>query len=919
MSGGASWRVALRIARRDARRARARTALVAVLIALPVGAATVADVVWNSQQPDARDVVELTLGTTQAEVQYLDTRGPLVQNPEGSNYRGPGGSDITVSPRDPAEVDATVTRLLPAGNRLVTAHQWGPEQPLRVGDVAVRVMISDEAYAGPDLVGRVRQVSGRAPSAPGEAAISPTLADATGLRLGDRATLPTTTGGTTAVTVVGIAHPREETSRYGSNLVYAAPGTLPTAGPRDGSSWTTMRWIVGGTPVTWDDVRRFNEQGFVVRSRAVLLDPPPDSEVDPSLTDANLRAKAEAAAYGALVSGLVLLQVCFMAGPALAVGARRQHRTLALVAANGGRRADSRRLVLSGGVVTGAVAAAIGVTLGSLTGAGTVVWVQQTGRSVMPRVDLRPLELAGLALVAVLAALVAAAVPAWQAGRRDVVTALRGGAAPGRVNVPLALTGVVAALAGGAGVAAGAAAGNDLLILATLVVLEIGLLLIVPTVVALSARLAGRAPLPLRMAMRDADRHRSRTVPAVAATMAAVAGAVAALMVTSATRDSDAAWWTYTAAPGRALAVGNPVAQAADPANGIPPLAASDPQRLAALLARTLPVSGTWAPLGTAVTADGTRTEINVVQPNGCEQGANAWCASEDDRLRVGFGALVADGRALGLFLDENDGPAWRAASAALERGEVVVGDRDALATDGSVVLRVYEQSSAQDAKSVDHRLRGHLWTGRLTLSAPVLGERSVRALGLRTAYATVVTEMSGEADARAWARATTAADAEPDRPTVQMEYGPSDNTAGAWIALGLALLVGAIGTFSATALALAEGHADAATLAAVGASPRTRRLLAAGQSLVVAGLGSLLGLVAGLITGWAICRQMAGSRPGVAWYEVRSPGSGGREWTLDVPWLWILAVVVGLPVVVSLIVAAVTRSRLRLTRRIGQ
>ena len=46
-------------------------------------------------------------------------------------------------------------------------------------------------------------------------------------------------------------------------------------------------------------------------------------------------------------------------------------------------------------------------------------------------------------------------------------------------------------------------------------------------VLALIARLSGRLPLVLRYAVRDADRHRTRTVPAVSAVAATVAGVVA--------------------------------------------------------------------------------------------------------------------------------------------------------------------------------------------------------------------------------------------------------------------------------------------------------------------------------------------------------------------------------------------------------
>ena len=53
------------------------------------------------------------------------------------------------------------------------------------------------------------------------------------------------------------------------------------------------------------------------------------------------------------------------------------------------------------------------------------------------------------------------------------------------------------------------------------------MILLVPIVVVGVARLAGRLPLSPRYAARDAARHRTRTVPAVAAVAATVAGVVA--------------------------------------------------------------------------------------------------------------------------------------------------------------------------------------------------------------------------------------------------------------------------------------------------------------------------------------------------------------------------------------------------------
>ena len=71
------------------------------------------------------------------------------------------------------------------------------------------------------------------------------------------------------------------------------------------------------------------------------------------------------------------------------------------------------------------------------------------------------------------------------------------------------------------------------------------MILLVPLVLAGLGKVGGRLPLVLRYAVRDAARHRTRTVPAVAAVAATVAGVVAlGIGLTSDEAESEA---TYTA------------------------------------------------------------------------------------------------------------------------------------------------------------------------------------------------------------------------------------------------------------------------------------------------------------------------------------------------------------------------------------
>jgi putative ABC transport system permease protein len=67
------------------------------------------------------------------------------------------------------------------------------------------------------------------------------------------------------------------------------------------------------------------------------------------------------------------------------------------------------------------------------------------------------------------------------------------------------------------------------------------------------------------------------------------------------------------------------------------------------------------------------------------------------------------------------------------------------------------------------------------------------------------------------------------------------------------------VGVAISVALSAAEGRADLATLAAVGAPPRRRRALAAAQALLVAGVGCALGVAFGTFVAYA-ARTTTGS-----------------------------------------------------------
>jgi putative ABC transport system permease protein len=144
----------------------------------------------------------------------------------------------------------------------------------------------------------------------------------------------------------------------------------------------------------------------------------------------------------------------------------------------------------------------------------------------------------------------------------------------------------------------------------------------------------------------------------------------------------------------------------------------------------------------------------------------------------------------------------------------------------------------------------------------------------------------------------------------VYVERGaPSDPHTGSLILLAAVAGLITLGAAAiATGLAAADGRADLATLAAIGAPPRVRRTLALSQAGVVAGLGSLLGAVAGL--GAASAVLVALNRAFADRWPAPTP------YPIVMPWLNVGIALVVVPVVAMAGTVAFTRARLPIERR---
>lgn len=537
-----SWRAAIRIARRDAWRFKGRSFLVLAMLALPIVGVSAADLTQRSAELSPAQQLDRDLGRADARIHDPGLGGvPLMQNPKGDNYQPVKNYDDEPWPEGAADIAATV----PANAKSLIDSEGTAKLKTTHGllNTSVRELKANDPMAEGIMV----LDRGRFPQKPDEVAATNEFLESSGLHVGSELTAR---GLDTTYRIVGAY---ELPSSLDTLQVNALPGALLapldkalTAAelPGTGTSSSYLASVPGGAGFTWNMVKETNTKGTTVLSRAVILNPPADSDVplyqkEPgSKNVGNPGGNATQLAILSTVVGLVMLEICLLAGPAFAVGARRSRRQLGLVGANGGDRRHIRAIVLSGGLVIGVVAAVVGTVLGvALTFALRPLLEDFLGQR-FGGFDIRPLELTGIALLAVVTGLLAAIVPAVTASRQTVVASLTGRRGVRKANRVLPILGLSAVVLG-AGVALYGSTVSDqaMIVGGGSALAELGVVALTPTLVGLFGRIGRWLPLSPRLALRDAVRNRGRTAPAVAAVLAAVAGTVA---VATYTASSDA-------------------------------------------------------------------------------------------------------------------------------------------------------------------------------------------------------------------------------------------------------------------------------------------------------------------------------------------------------------------------------------------
>ena len=898
------WRAALRLARREARRARGRSALVLAMIMLPVAALAFIAVAQDTFTLTPNERADRLMGTAQAMVVWPHD-GPVQQDPAHLAAFGLSGpASETADPAGPPSIERLLA-LLPPGTTAI-GDQVGTlavDTAAGTGNLGVRML----DVADPLARGIYRQLSGRAPASPNEVALTPAAARRLGVGVGGSVRLA---DGSRTLQVVGVV---EDPEALKATTIILRPGALPgQALPDDRQN---QRWLVATPgPLTWAQVRQLNTHGLVAVSRHVLAHPPSQAERHPGFEGGNDQQLGVAA----LVGGLAMLEVILLAGSAFAVAARRRRRDLALVAAAGGTPAQLRRIVLADGVVLGTVAAVSGVALGIAAAAASRPLLERLSSIRTGAFRVFPEALAALAAVAVVTGVLAALVPAWIAARQDVVAALAGRRGITRSRRRWVVLGAVLAAAGALVAATGARGADATVILAGLVVVELGLVLCTPALVGLVARAGRLLPLAPRIALRDTARNRTAAAPAISAVMAAVAGSLAVGVVLIGVSERARDSYRVLGRPGDVfvLSFGQTV-----PPDVVATLRSTMPVRQIHRI--NLPSCGGAA--GSCVvgrrvpTARACPYDLLGRDPTPIEQRAarrDSRCDGVGDRYQYfgGMGStggmtVIIDPAAVGAVANLAAEDADRAA-AALRAGNVVVDDPRHLDS-GRVTLAITTVTSSGDkgatrtviapGVALPHRPQAPI-TMMTTQTARSLGLDSVAAVALAT---TSRVPTIAEED-----RLRAALGSQLDKGLgMYVERGPQ---AGAPGLVMLAVVAGVItlgAAAIATGLAAAEGRGDLSTLAAVGASPRVRRALSLSQSGVIAGLGSLLGAIAGLGAATAVLfalnRAYAGLWPAPAPYPIA------------VPWLNLGVALLVVPLISMLGAGLLTPSRLPIERRL--
>lgn len=382
----------LRVTGRDVLRHPGHALATLLLILIPV-----AFISFILIQESSR-ATAFNLSSAQTTVRYVG--GQCQQSPDGYIHECTEDTEDTVDrPQEPLLLDAlppgTITRLVVSGP----------------------ATLESSAASTPAFLLQVDGDVNQAPG-PGEIRLAPSQRMQLGVSIGDTLTL---TVGRVAVTVT-VAEDTPGLEALVTHPTVTDPATFVASRSMEGI------WHIVNTTLTWDDVERLNEAGFVVQSDEIAGTPP---AVVPGFEPHPMGPQHEpfffiivlvTLIFGSVITLLLMLLIA----PVFAIAVSRQRRTFALMSAQGATPRQILGTAMLYGIFVGPVGATIGLLLGVI--ASYVWW---PSRYPDWPVVLPVWGLPALWLFAVAVTVAAGFLPARNAARASPLSGLDGGE-PGR-------------------------------------------------------------------------------------------------------------------------------------------------------------------------------------------------------------------------------------------------------------------------------------------------------------------------------------------------------------------------------------------------------------------------------------------------------------------------------------------------------
>src|SRR5215475_7128782 len=421
----------------------------------------------------------------------------LVVNVESSDQAQLGTATTRIDFGQPGNnVSAVITSARQAFGTVEAIEHSSIPVPGSITPVDLRAQDPHGVYGAVML----RLVSGSYPSGSGQIAVTSGVAATFGLKIGDAWRV-----NGQPMRVVGIV---ENPKDLQDAFALVAPGQIATP-----SSLTLL------TDAKWSAVSEFHPPGTDLQS-----------VMSNGSTAAQARRSQALAVLLLATIGLTFIGLLAVAG--FTVMAHRRLRALGMIGAIGATERDVRRVMIANGAAVGTVGACAGTVL------GLAVWFALRGpfeHLVGHRID--PLKIPwwaviGGAALAVVTALAASWWPARSAARMPIVAALSGRPAPPKPAHRFALVGAVLA-AGGFVLLVLAHGQHTMLIVSGILAITAGMLLLAPLGIRGLAATARRAPVAVRLALRDLARYQARSGAALAATSLAV-GIAATIAISAA-------------------------------------------------------------------------------------------------------------------------------------------------------------------------------------------------------------------------------------------------------------------------------------------------------------------------------------------------------------------------------------------------